>query len=164
MNEATATLTGNVATSVRFARTDKGTAIASFRLACTPRHFDRTVGAWVDERTSFLSVMCFRSLAENVATSLVKGDPVMITGRLRVVPWERNDKSGISVEVDAVAVGHDLNRGQTRFARVRREITSDEGRLASDQEVAGESTGEDDSPAPADTPDQPSDVPAAAAA
>jgi single-strand DNA-binding protein len=130
VNEATLTLTGNVATAIRFARTDKGTALASFRLACTPRRFDRNLGSWVDERTTFLTVLCFRALAENVATSLTKGDPVIITGKLRVMPWERDDKSGISVEVDASAVGHDLNRGQTTFARVRKEITSEERRDA----------------------------------
>jgi len=125
MNDATVTLTGNVATAVRFARTDKGVALASFRMACTPRHFDRGTGQWIDERTTFVTVACFRALAENVVTSLTKGDPIVITGKLRVVPWERDDKNGISVEVEAAAVGHDLNRGQTRFARVRKELTND---------------------------------------
>ena len=126
MNDATVTLTGNVATAVRFARTDKGTALASFRMACTPRHFDRGTGQWVDERTTFVTVTCFRALAENVVTSLTKGDPIVLTGKLRVVPWERDDKSGISVEVEASAVGHDLNRGQTAFSRVRKESTADQ--------------------------------------
>jgi single-strand DNA-binding protein len=130
MNDATVTLTGNVATAVRFARTDKGIALASFRMACTPRHFDRGTGQWVDERTTFVTVACFRALAENVVTSLTKGDPIVITGKLRVVPWERDDKTGISVEVEAAAVGHDLNRGQTRFARVRKELTNDPSDVA----------------------------------
>ena len=118
------------ATAVRFARTDKGVALASFRMACTPRHFDRGSGQWIDERTTFVTVACFRALAENVVTSLTKGDPIVITGKLRVVPWERDDKSGISVEVEAAAVGHDLNRGQTRFARVRKELTNDPSEAA----------------------------------
>ncbi len=140
MNEATVSLTGNVATAIRFSRSDRGIAVASFRIACTPRHFDRTSGMWVDERTSFVSVTCFRSLAENVVTSLTKGDPVMLTGKLRVVPWERDDKSGLSVEVEASAVGHDLGRGQTRFARVRREMTAAEAGTEGTGEAGTEGT------------------------
>jgi len=144
MNDATVTLTGNVATAVRFARTDKGVALASFRMACTPRHFDRGTGQWIDERTTFVTVACFRALAENVVTSLTKGDPIVITGKLRVVPWERDDKNGISVEVEAAAVGHDLNRGQTRFARVRKELTNDPSETSSADDETGAETGADD--------------------
>jgi len=128
VNEATLTLTGNVATPIRFARSEKGTAVATFRLACTPRHFDKPTNRWVDERTNFLTVVCFRALAENVATSLTKGDPVVVTGKLRVQEWERDERNGLNVEVDAAAIGHDLNRGQTRFARIRKEVTSNEHR------------------------------------
>lgn len=145
MNDATVTLTGNVATAVRFARTDKGVALASFRMACTPRHFDRGTGQWIDERTTFVTVACFRALAENVVTSLTKGDPIVITGKLRVVPWERDDKNGISVEIEAAAVGHDLNRGQTRFARVRKELTNDPSEGAdpeTETEAVAEEAGE----------------------
>jgi single-strand DNA-binding protein len=149
MNDASVTLTGNVATAVRFARTDKGVALASFRMACTPRHFDRGTGQWIDERTTFVTVACFRALAENVVTSLTKGDPIVITGKLRVVPWERDDKSGISVEVEAAAVGHDLNRGQTRFARVRKELTNDPAEAAdADSEPAADDGRDNEEAAP----------------
>lgn len=150
MNDATITLIGNVATSVRFARSDKGNAFASFRMACTPRRFDRMSGQWIDERTTFVSVSCFRALAENVVTSLTKGDPIVVTGKLRVTPWERDDRSGISVEVDAASVGHDLNRGQTRFARLRKEFTGEPD--AENPDIAVARTPENTAPVESEAP------------
>jgi single-strand DNA-binding protein len=122
MNETMISIAGNVATDVRFVRSDRGTSLASFRLASTSRRFDRSQGGWVDGHTTYVTVVCWRALAENVAASLHKGEPVVATGRLRVEPWERDDgRSGTSVEVEAQVVGHDLSRGTTAFRRTRRE-------------------------------------------
>ncbi|MEQ4205628.1 single-stranded DNA-binding protein [Actinopolymorpha sp. B17G11] len=122
MNETMISIAGNVATEIRFLRSDRGTPLASFRLASTSRRFDRSQGGWVDGRTTYVTVVCWRALAENVAASLRKGEPVVATGRLRVEPWERDDgRSGTSVEIEAQVVGHDLSRGTSAFRRTRRE-------------------------------------------
>ncbi|WP_420481606.1 single-stranded DNA-binding protein [Actinopolymorpha pittospori] len=68
-------ISGNVATDLRFARSDRGTSLVSFRLASTPRRYDRSQGGWVDGRTTYVTVVCWRSLAENVAASVHKGGP-----------------------------------------------------------------------------------------
>jgi single-strand DNA-binding protein len=128
MNETMISISGNVATDLRFARSDRGTSRVSFRLASTPRRYDRSQGGWVDGRTTYVTVVCWRSLAENVAASVHKGDPVLVFGRLRVEAWERDGRSGTTVEVDAQTVGHDLTRGTSAFRRARREqreVTSD---------------------------------------
>jgi single-strand DNA-binding protein len=122
MNETMISIVGNVATDLRFVRSERGTPLASFRLATTERRYDRSRGEWTDGRTSFITVVCWRSLAENAAASLRKGDPVVVLGRLRVEPWEREDgRTGTSVEVVAQAIGHDLSRGTSAFRRTRRE-------------------------------------------
>jgi single-strand DNA-binding protein len=122
MNETMISIAGNVATEIRFLRSDRGTPLASFRLASTPRRYDRSQGGWVDGRTTYVTVVCWRALAENVAASLHKGEPVVATGRLRVEPWEKDDgRTGTSVEVEAQVVGHDLSRGTSAFRRTRRE-------------------------------------------
>jgi single-strand DNA-binding protein len=120
MNETTIQLTGNVATDVRHVETDTGLHIASFRLASTPSRFDRAQKAWVDEPTSYYSVTCFRYLAQNVAASLQKGDPVVVAGSLRVREWESGERSGKDAEISASSVGHDLTRGVSSFRRVTR--------------------------------------------
>ena len=121
MNEATVTITGNVATQPENRSTDRGDPMVRFRLACTPRRHDRASDSFVDLETSFVTVVCFRSLAENVLTSIGKGDPVVVCGRLRVLERERDGRSSLTVQVDALAIGHDLTRGTTTFTRVKRE-------------------------------------------
>jgi single-strand DNA-binding protein len=121
MNEATVTITGNVATQPENRSTERGDPMVRFRLACTPRRHDRGSDSFVDLETSFVTVVCFRSLAENVFTSIGKGDPVVVCGRLRVLERERDGRPTLTVQVDALAIGHDLNRGTTTFTRVKRE-------------------------------------------
>ena len=62
----------------------------------------------------------YRKLAENAATCLRKGDPVIVRGRFIVRDYEdKNGAKRTAVEVDAISVGHDLNRGVAQFQRVR---------------------------------------------
>lgn len=119
MNESIVTITGNVATEVRHVETDAGLHITSFRLASTPRRYERGQG-WVDGATSYYTVSCWRFLAQNAAASLTKGDPVVVTGAVRVRDWERDGRSGTVTEVDARVIGHDMSRGVSRFTKVTR--------------------------------------------
>lgn len=115
------TVCGNVVADPRYRRTDDGLDICSFRIGATPRRFDRGVQQWVDGPTSWFSVTAWRGLAANCAVSLHRGERVVVQGRLRTRDWTTEDgKSGTSVEIDAVAVGHDLTWGTTSFTRVVR--------------------------------------------
>ena len=121
LNDSQITLAGFVASEPAFKRLAGGSTTTTLRVAWTPRHISRETGEWVDGQTSFVSVQCWRTLATNVAVCLRKGEPVLVTGRLRVRPY--HDKDGaprIAVEIDANSVGHDLNRGVAHFSRTRR--------------------------------------------
>lgn len=120
MNEPLLTISGNVATDIRHAVTDTGVTVASFRIAATPRRFDRGTKAWADMETMYFGVTAWRFLGENVLGSIRKGDPVVVTGRLRQRTWEKEGRTGVNLEITAEAVGHDLNRGTSRFAKVTR--------------------------------------------
>lgn len=120
MYETVVTVTGNVGSDVRQVVTPQGAALASFRLASTPRRQDRATGAWVDASTTWYRVTTWRALAENVSSSVAKGDPVVVHGRLRSTSWEKDGRSGESLEIDAITVGPDLSRGRTVFHRVLR--------------------------------------------
>lgn len=110
-------LTGIVATSPRHITTGEGLAITSFRLASSQRRFDRALEKWVDGDTNWFTVSSFRMLATHTAQSIVKGDRVVVTGRLRVRDWENTDRSGTNVEIEADALGHDLTWGTSVFTR-----------------------------------------------
>ncbi len=133
MSEAIITLVGNIASDVRTVKSERGTAITSFRFAQTPRRIDRNTGRWGDGPTSFYGVTCWRSLAEHGSESLHKGDPVIVVGRLRIRDWKSDDgRAGRDAEIDAITVGHDLVRGKSAFTRVRRDRIepADEAELA----------------------------------
>lgn len=120
LNEAHINLTGYVATQPVMKEIKPGTTNLTMRVAWTPRRQDRTTGEWVDGNTSYVTVICWRRLAGNVATCLRKGDPVIVKGRLSVRSYEdKEGQSRIAVEVEASSVGHDLSRGVAQFQRVR---------------------------------------------
>ena len=110
-------LTGLVATTPRHLVTSDGLAITSFRLASSVRKFDRASNRWVDGDTNWYTVSAFRSLAQNSAESIQKGDRVLVNGRLRIRDWENTDRSGTTVEVEADSLGHDLTYGTASYRR-----------------------------------------------
>jgi len=112
------TLTGLVATTPRHLTTSEGLAITSFRLASSQRRFDRAQQKWIDADTNWYTVSAFRALATNSAVSVVKGDRVIVTGRLRIRDWENTDRSGTTVEIEADSIGHDMFWGTSSFTRV----------------------------------------------
>jgi single-strand DNA-binding protein len=118
MNDIPITITGIAVTDAREIPTKTGTSGASFRLASNSRRFNKATNTWVDGDTSYLNINCWRTLAANVLECVHRGDPVVVTGRMRVREWTAGEKSGTSVEVDATSVGHDLARGVTSFAKL----------------------------------------------
>jgi len=120
VNEAQLSLTGYVASDPRSRETRSGVPQVSMRVAWTPRWIDRASGEWADGNTSFVTVLCWRRLAANVATCIRRGDPVVIKGRLSIRPYEDKDGNArLAVEVDASSIGHDLSRGVAHFQRTR---------------------------------------------
>ncbi|MFF1915514.1 single-stranded DNA-binding protein [Streptomyces sp. NPDC058239] len=119
MNDALVTLVGNAATGVEFRETAAG-AMARFRFAVTPRRWDREKQLWTDGHTSFYTVCAWRTLAANLSGSVSVGEPLVVHGRLKVREEEREGRRRTFVDVEAVAVGHDLTRGTAAFRRVMR--------------------------------------------
>lgn len=120
MSDVHMTLVGYVGTDVDY-RDGNGTgARAMFRVGSTPRFFDRQHGAWRDQETVWVTVKAWRSLAQNVSSSVRKGEPVIVVGKVRTQVWQ--DEHGETRRRDvleATAVGHDLGRGTSAFLRSR---------------------------------------------
>lgn len=94
-----------------------GLARLTFRLGSNQRRFNRDGNSWENGETNWYSVVAFRRLAENGAKSLSRGDRVVVTGRLKVNEWERDGRHGISVELLADGIGHDLMFGTTVYTK-----------------------------------------------
>lgn len=119
MSDVMVTLVGNVATAVEYRESATG-GRARFRFAVPSRRWDRQRDAWTDGPTSFYTVWAWRALGANLAASVGVGEPLVVHGRLRVREEEWEGKLRTSVDVDAVAAGHDLTRGTSAFRRVTR--------------------------------------------
>ncbi len=120
IHDAQVNLAGYVATDPKFRKVAGDTSSTKLRVAYTARRRDRETGEWGDGPTSFVNIQCWRTLADNVAMSVHKGEPVLVMGRLQVRRYE--DAEGIprtAVEIEATSVGHDLARGVAKFSRTR---------------------------------------------
>jgi single-strand DNA-binding protein len=144
MNQTTVIAVGNVITPVQIRHTPDGTPVTSFRIACNERRLDRESNKWIDRDSFFVSVTCWRRLAENVCRSLRSGDPVMVRGRLLTRSYDTADGRRNSVtELEADVVAADLNWCTSHVTRTRRAETSgavgvDDGSTAGTQEPASD--------------------------
>jgi single-strand DNA-binding protein len=111
VNETTVTVTGNVAGDVIARRVGSNGEhlLVTFRVASSERRWDKASESWVDGDRFTASVNCWRRLAEG-ARLLVKGDPVVVTGRLSVREYEVEGVRRYMTEIAATAVGPDLAR------------------------------------------------------
>ena len=81
-NDTLITVTGNLTADPELRFVPSGAAVANFTVASTPRTFDKQTNGWKDGETLFMRCSIWREAAENVAESLVKGNAVIVTGRL----------------------------------------------------------------------------------
>jgi single-strand DNA-binding protein len=118
VNETQMTIVGNVVDDPRRRETKNGYAVTNFRVASTSRRYDREQEKFVDNGTLYVTVTCWRSMAENVDKSIRKGQPVVVTGRYYMREYKVEEQVRTAYELEATAVGHDLSRGTSHFTRV----------------------------------------------
>ena len=129
------TLTGLVATVPHVVSTGDRVPFTSFRLASNQRYYDRKTSQWVAGETNWYTVTAFRALAVNAGASVHKGDRVIVSGRLKIRRWEAGEKNGISVDVEAESIGHDLVWGTAQYLRtVQRETEATAGAVSQERE------------------------------
>lgn len=151
MFETQVTVVGNLVTDVDKRRLSDGTAVAKFRIASTERRYDRAGGTWVDGNRLYIEVRCRRDLAENSGASLVKGDPVVVTGHLYTRSYEYQGERRSTPTLEAHSVAADLARCSVVLTRTRRGAAVAERMLADAPDVPADevkpmSTGPDGSP------------------
>lgn len=100
------TMCGNVVNDVELRFTPSGAAVANFRIASTPRKFNKQTNEWEDGDPLFLGVAAWRQLGENVAESIRKGMRVVVVGRLTQRQYDDKDgnrRSSYDIQADEVA-------------------------------------------------------------
>lgn len=109
------TIIGNVTRDPELRFTTGGKAVASFSVAVSEYK-----GQDQEPATSFYNVTAWEGLAENVAATLATGMRVIVTGRLEMRKWEKDDKSGLSPDVTAEAIGPDLRWATAEVSKVEK--------------------------------------------
>jgi single-strand DNA-binding protein len=122
MTDTVIHIVGHVGTDIDHRRVGSGTDLSTFRVASTPRRWDRGQRAYVDGTTTWLSVQCWRTLAVHVRDSVRRGDPVIVVGKLKTEEWTKDGVRNSRFILDALAVGHDLNRGVSNFRKLARPV------------------------------------------
>ncbi|MBD8871029.1 single-stranded DNA-binding protein [Nocardioides donggukensis] len=119
--ETVITVVGNLVDDPELRFTPSGAAVANFRIASTPRTFDRQTNDWKDGDALFLSCAVWRQAAENVAESLQKGMRVVVQGRLKSRQYETREGEKRTVfEIDVDEVGPSLKYATAKVTRTQR--------------------------------------------
>ena len=119
--ETVITIIGNLVDDPELRFTPSGAAVANFRIASTPRTFDRQTNEWRDQETLFLSCSVWRQAAENVAESLQKGMRVVVQGRLKQRSFETREGEKRTVfELDVDEVGPSLRNATAKVTKTTR--------------------------------------------
>ncbi|WP_416520075.1 single-stranded DNA-binding protein [Streptomyces achromogenes] len=117
--ETVITVVGNLVDEPELRFTPNGAAVAKFRLASTPRTFDKQTNEWRDGESLFLSCSVWRQAAEHVAESLAKGMRVIVQGALKQRSYE--DKQGVKrtvYELDVHEIGPSLRSATAKVTKV----------------------------------------------
>ncbi len=119
--ETVITVVGNLVDDPELRFTPSGAAVANFRIASTPRTFDKQSNEWKDGDALFLSCAVWRQAAENVAESLQKGMRVVVQGRLKSRQYETREGEKRTVfEIDVEEVGPSLKYATAKVTRASR--------------------------------------------
>lgn len=119
--ETVITLVGNLVDDPELRFTPSGAAVANFRVASTPRTYDRQTGEWKDGESLFISCSVWRQAAENVAESLQRGMRVIVQGRLKSRTYETRDGEKRTVfEIDVDEVGPSLRSATAKVSKTMR--------------------------------------------
>ena len=135
-----------------YQKTATAIPVTEIRVGSTPRRLNRETGEWQDAPTSYYTVKCWRRLAINAASSLHKGETVIIRGRFYTNTWvDSQQQTRTTLEIEADSLGHDLAYGWSHFLRgVRQQQRhaaggehGDGGEIArQDTGLAGEASGD----------------------
>ena len=119
--ETVITVVGNLVDDPELRFTPSGAAVANFRIASTPRTFDKNSNEWKDGDALFLSCSVWRQAAENVAESLQRGMRVVVQGRLKARTYETREGEKRTVfEIEVEEVGPSLKYATAKVSRTTR--------------------------------------------
>jgi single-strand DNA-binding protein len=132
------TVTGEfrVATDPELRFTPSGMAVCKMRAVTSSRKEEpKGSGNWVDDKQCWVTITCFKQMAENMAESFEKGHLVTVTGRLQTEDWE--DKDGgkrTTIELVPYHLGHSITWDASKTVKAQTQRESSAQRSSSPSE------------------------------
>lgn len=118
--ETTITIIGNAVDDPELRFTATGAAVAKFRVASTPRTFNKNTSQWEDGEPIFLTCVAWRQMAENIAESISRGTRIIVAGRLKQRSYEKDGQKRTVFEVEVDEVGPSLRYATAKVQRMAR--------------------------------------------
>ena len=117
MSDSPITIVGNLTRDPEIKFVASGRCVAQFSVAVNRRWLNKQTNEW-EEEASFFNVTAWSELAENIGESLVKGNRVVVKGRLEQRSWEtESGESRSTVELIADDVGASIKWATCDIAR-----------------------------------------------
>ena len=110
------TVQGTVATAPVLTRQEGKKPYCRFRVAAS--YGQMVSGNWVNYDTLWFTAKAWADLAEHLAQSFKRGDPVILCGRLGEEHWMRSGQRVSSMVLHLHCAGHDLTRGEAHYTKV----------------------------------------------
>lgn len=110
------TVQGTVATAPVLTRQEGKKPYCRFRVAAS--YGQMVSGSWVNYDTLWFTAKAWGDLAEHLAQSFKRGDPVILCGRLGEDHWMRSGQRVSSMVLHLHCAGHDLTRGEAHYTKV----------------------------------------------
>lgn len=107
------TIAGNLTAAPEPRRTSSEVPLTRMRIAVSRRIFVPETSQWEDRQDGFFQAVCWRDMARHVASSLHKGDRVIVSGRLTRREYEAKNEDGTTgtrytTEIDVEELGASL--------------------------------------------------------
>lgn len=140
-DSSTLTFRARIGSDLTSSRTTRGVPVVRFRIA-VPQWRRTDSGDYEDLEPRWYTVRAWDRLAQNIATSLSKGQPVIVVGRPVSNAWvDSNGQIHSEIVINASAVGHDLSMGSAMFfKRGQAPNANDNTASGSDSLVTDEAT------------------------
>ena len=110
------TVQGTVATAPVLTRQEGKKPYCRFRVAAS--YGQMVSGSWVNYDTLWFTAKAWGDLAEHLAQSFKRGDPVILCGRLGEDHWMRSGQRVSSMVLHLHCAGHALTRGAAHYTKV----------------------------------------------
>jgi single-strand DNA-binding protein len=132
-------LLGNLTRDPELKYTNEGVAICEMGLAVSRKWTDKE--GRENENVDFFNITCWNSMAENCASSLKKGDRVLISGHMNLRSWENKEGKKFNIiNITADAIAASLEFDKIKFSSgdedsIRQDVTDADAKKKEKQKI-----------------------------